>query len=80
MVNELDGLHDVIKQQSGKLETAIGQVDHYQNEVQQLRQQIIQMEQQLRTVLAPTHLPHDREQATRDQQVGNSFRFFFLLF
>lgn len=39
-------------------------------EVQQLRQQIVQVEQQLRAVMAPTYLPHDREQAARDQQVG----------
>lgn len=70
MIRELDALHNVVKDQSGKLETAITQVDHYQNEVQHLRQQIIQVEQQLRTVLAPTYLPHDREQAAKDQQVG----------
>lgn len=70
LIKELDKLHDEIKDQSTKLETAIAQVDHYQNEVQQLRQQIVQVEQQLRTVMAPTHLPSDRDQAARDQQVG----------
>lgn len=52
------------------MEVAISQVEQYQMEVQQLRQQIVQVEQQLRAVMAPTHLPHDREQAARDQQVG----------
>lgn len=59
-----------IKNQSDQLETAIAQVDQYQLEVQQLRQQIVQVEQQLRTTMAPTYLPHDRDQALRDQQVG----------
>lgn len=70
LIKELDRLYDEIKDQSSKLETAIAQVDHYQNEVQQLRQQIVQVEQQLRSVMAPTHLPSDRDQAARDQQVG----------
>lgn len=81
MMKELDNLRDAVKDQSVKLEVAINQVDHYQNEVQQLRQKIIQVEQQLRTVQAPTHLPHDREQAANDQQVGYfSFVLFFFNF
>lgn len=39
-------------------------------EIQQLRQQIVQVEQQLRTVLSPTYLPNDREKALQEQQVG----------
>lgn len=35
-----------------------------------MRQQIVQVEQQLRAAMAPTYLPHDRDQAVRDQQVG----------
>ncbi|CAG9835637.1 unnamed protein product [Diabrotica balteata] len=66
---ELDQLAQVIKTQSTELETAIAQVDNYQQEVQQLRQQIVQVEQQLRTTMAPNYLPHDRDQALRDQQV-----------
>ncbi|XP_057659189.1 muscle-specific protein 300 kDa isoform X4 [Diorhabda carinulata] len=66
---ELDELKEVIKTQSSELEMAISQVDNYQQEVQQLRQQIVQVEQQLRTTMAPNYLPHDRDQAIRDQQV-----------
>lgn len=69
-MQELDQLHEVIKAQSLQLEAAISQVDQYQMEVQHLRQQIVQVEQQLRSVMAPTYLPHDRDRAARDQQVG----------
>lgn len=70
LLKELDNLSGTIKEQSGKLEAAIAQVEQYQSEVQQLRQQIVQVEQQLRTAMSPTYLPHDRDQAVRDQQVG----------
>lgn len=70
LIEELNQLNQVIKDQSSQLEIAIAQVDRYQMEVQQLRQQIIQVEQQLRSLMTPTHLTHDREQAARDQQVG----------
>jgi len=39
-------------------------------EIQQLRQRIVQVEQQLRTVLSPTYMPNDREKALQEQQVG----------
>jgi len=39
-------------------------------EIQQLRQHIVQVEQQLRTVLSPTYMPNDREKALQEQQVG----------
>lgn len=70
LIEDLEQLNQTIKDQSSQLETAIAQVDRYQMEVQQLRQQIIQVEQQLRSLMAPTHLTHDREQSARDQQVG----------
>jgi len=39
-------------------------------EIQQLRQQIINVEQQLRVVCAPTYLPHNREKALEEQNVS----------
>lgn len=38
-------------------------------EIQQLRQHIVQAEQQLRAILSPTYLPNDREKALEEQQV-----------
>lgn len=70
LLRELDDLEDNIKRDVVKLETAIAQVDQYQMEVQQLRQQMVQVEQQLRSAMAPVHLADDREQALKEQQVG----------
>lgn len=47
-----------------------GKFNDFLQEIQQLRQQIVQVEQQLRTVLSPTYLPNDREKALQEQQVG----------
>ena len=47
-------------------------------ETQQLRQQIVQVEQQLRAVLSPTYLPNERDKALQEQQVG--FYEFYLYF
>nr|XP_022915902.1 nesprin-1 isoform X7 [Onthophagus taurus] len=69
LLDELDQLNVVIKDQSKQLEVSIAQVDRYQVEVQQLRHQIIQLEQQLRIVLNPTQLVQDSEQMLREQQV-----------
>lgn len=69
LIIELGDLNATVKSQTAQLETAISQVDGYQQEVQQLRQQIVQVEQHLRSTMAPTYLPHDRDQALRDQQV-----------
>jgi nesprin-1 len=47
-------------------------------EIQQLRQQIINVEQQLRVVMAPTYLPHNRERALEEQNVsGIEVQIFF---
>lgn len=69
LVVELDDFDKLVRNQIGNLEASIAQVEQYQMEVQQLRQQIVQVEQQLRTVVSPAYLPHDRDQAVRDQQV-----------
>lgn len=51
------------------MEQSLLQLEEYQHQIQALRQKIIHEEQQLRTVLAPTYLPHDREKAITEQQV-----------
>lgn len=73
LLKELDQVLAVVKEQHNTLEGCLAQVEQYQQEVQQLRQQIVHVEQQLRTVLAPTYSPHDREKALEDQQVRFSF-------
>jgi nesprin-1 len=44
----------------------------FEQEIQQLRQQIINVEQQLRVVMAPTYLPHNREKALEEQNVSRT--------
>ncbi|KAM8716186.1 hypothetical protein ACLKA7_003122 [Drosophila subpalustris] len=68
LVRLLDGLGDVVKAKSQSLEQTLSQIDVYQQQMQTLRQRIIQEEQQLRLVMAPTYLPHDRERALAEQQ------------
>lgn len=65
----LDGLGDLVRTKSSSLDETLQQIDVYQQQMQTLRQKIIQEEQQLRLVMAPTYLPHDRERALAEQQV-----------
>lgn len=74
LVRLLDGLGDVVKTKSQSLEQTLSQIDVYQQQMQTLRQRIIQEEQQLRLVMAPTYLPHDRERALVEQQVRKAGR------
>uniref|UniRef100_A0A1A9UW21 Uncharacterized protein n=1 Tax=Glossina austeni TaxID=7395 RepID=A0A1A9UW21_GLOAU len=64
----LDSLADMVKEKCSHLEETLNQIDIYQKQMQTLRQKIIQEEQQLRLVLAPTYLPHDRDRALAEQQ------------
>ncbi|KAG7206621.1 hypothetical protein KM043_000301 [Ampulex compressa] len=68
LVAELEGLRASVKEQATALEACLAQIDQYQQEIQHLRQQIVQVEQQLRTVLSPTYLSNDRERALQEQQ------------
>ncbi|XP_033149206.1 microtubule-associated protein futsch isoform X2 [Drosophila busckii] len=68
LLRMLDALSDVVKTKSCSLEQTLAQIDVYQQQMQTLRQRIIQEEQQLRLVMAPTYLPHDRERALAEQQ------------
>ncbi|XP_070067953.1 muscle-specific protein 300 kDa isoform X15 [Drosophila takahashii] len=68
LVRVLDGLGELVKAKSQSLEQTLAQIDVYQQQMQTLRQRIIQEEQQLRLVMAPTYLPHDRERALAEQQ------------
>ncbi|XP_008555407.1 muscle-specific protein 300 kDa isoform X6 [Microplitis demolitor] len=69
MINELNLLNDTVKEQTASLESCLTQIDQYQQEIQQIRHQIIQVEQQLRSALSPTYLPNDRERAMQEQQI-----------
>lgn len=69
LLRELDSLGGLVKTKCSSLEETLQQIDIYQQQMQTLRQKIIQEEQQLRQVMAPTYLPHDRERALAEQQV-----------
>nr|CAD7455197.1 unnamed protein product [Timema tahoe] len=69
ILKELDQFHEVVKEQSNTLDTCLMQLEQYQQEIQQLRQQIVQVETQLRIVLSPTYLPHERDRAAEEQNV-----------
>lgn len=60
----------MVKGRSTELEQSLAQLEEYQSQMQQLRQKIVQEEQHLRVVLAPTYSPHDREAAISEQQVS----------
>lgn len=70
IIRELDDLAQTIKTKNSSLERTLEQLEQYQQQQQQLRQKIMHEEQQLRLVLAPTYLPHDRNRAVNEQQVG----------
>lgn len=70
IINELDELAALVKVKTGSLERTLEQLEQYQQQQQSLRQKIMHEEQQLRLVLAPTYLPHDRDRAVNEQQVG----------
>lgn len=70
IIRELDDLAQTIKTKNASLERTLEQLEQYQQQQQQLRQKIMHEEQQLRLVLAPTYLPHDRNRAVNEQQVG----------
>lgn len=69
IIANLESLETIIKEKAQNLEASLSQIDKYQQQVQDLRKRILQEEQQLRLVLAPTYLPNDREKAAADEQV-----------
>lgn len=68
LLSELDVLYKTVKEETASLEVSLDQIDQYQQEIQKLRQKVVQVEQQLRTVLSPTYLPNNREKAIQEQQ------------
>lgn len=76
LLKVLDGLGGMVRNTSSSLEETLQQIDVYQQQMQTLRQKIIQEEQQLRLVMAPTYLPHDRERALAEQQVRTLFNLY----
>lgn len=69
IISNLEGLEAVIKKKAQNLEASLSQIDEYQKQIQDLRKRILQEEQQLRLVMAPTYLPNDREKAAANEQV-----------
>lgn len=76
VIADLDGLEAIVKDKAHNLEASLSQIDDYQKQIQELRKRILQEEQQLRLIMAPTYLPGDREKAASEQQV----RFFISYF
>lgn len=70
----------MVKEKADQLEKSLTQLVDYQTQIQELRKKIIQEEQQLRQVMAPNYLPHDREKATTEQQVRFSTFICFIFF
>lgn len=66
----MDALEAIIRGKVQNLETSLSQIDDYQKQIQELKKRILQEEQQLRLIMAPTYLPGDREKATSEQQVS----------
>lgn len=69
LLSELDVLYKTVTEETASLELCLDQIDQYQQEIQKLRQKVVQVEQQLRTVLSPTYLPNNREKAIQEQQI-----------
>lgn len=70
ILRELDDLAANIRNKITNLEVSLTQIENYQRVQQQLRQKVMHEEQQLRLALAPTYLPHDRDRALNEQEVG----------
>lgn len=71
----MDALEAIIKGKAHNLETSLAQIDDYQKQMQELKKRILQEEQQLRLIMAPTYLPGDRAKAASEQQVRDTFIF-----
>jgi exonuclease VII small subunit len=67
-IESLDQLYQDVSRQIGDLESALGQIEKYQHEVQTLKQKLIQEEQLLKTMTASHHDANDER-----IQVGVSF-------
>lgn len=73
IISDLDALEAIIKGKAQNLEASLSQIDVYQKQMQDLKKRILQEEQQLRLIMAPTYLPGDREKAASEQQVRDTF-------
>lgn len=63
----LDEIDEIVREKCAQLEKSLQQIDVYQEQMQILRQKIIQEEQQLRIVMAPAYLANDPDKATEQQ-------------
>ncbi|GAB0095245.1 nesprin-1 [Sergentomyia squamirostris] len=68
IVIQLDELRDLIRQRTRQIEETLNQIDLYQQNIQALRQKVIHEEQQLRHILSPSYLAHERDRAAAEEQ------------
>ncbi|XP_055711373.1 muscle-specific protein 300 kDa isoform X7 [Phlebotomus papatasi] len=68
IVVQLDELRDLIRQRTRQIEETLHQIDLYQQNIQSLRQKVIHEEQQLRHILSPSYLAHERDRAAAEEQ------------
>lgn len=76
IIADLDALEALIKGKAQNLETSLTQIDDYHKQIQELKKRILQEEQQLRLIMAPTYLPGDRDKAASEQQVRDTLLLF----
>lgn len=69
----MDALEALIRGKAQHLEASVSQIDDYQKQIQDLKKRILQEEQQLRLIMAPTYSPGDRDKAASEQQVSQYF-------
>lgn len=75
IIADLDALEAMIKGKGQNLEASLTQIENYQKQMQDLKRRILQEEQQLRLIMAPTYLPGDRDKAASEQQVRDTLLF-----
>jgi len=67
IAQSLDVLSEDVKEQCKTLESCLTQLDQYQQEISQLRQNILGCEAQLRAVSSPAYTAKDRDKALAEQ-------------
>lgn len=72
IIADLDALEALIKGKAQNLEASLTQIEDYQKQIQELKKRVLQEEQQLRLIMAPTYLPGDRDKAASEQQVRDT--------
>ncbi|EDS41488.1 conserved hypothetical protein [Culex quinquefasciatus] len=68
-IGDLEKLNKDVFQTTQNLDKALTQIEDCQNEMQGIRQRIVQEEQQLRNILSPLHQPSDSDKT--EQRIKN---------